>query len=320
VIVDGRRIPGSPWFWRTLARGLAVVGVVTGAVALYAHLTVDPLADAEAYYLAATRLNEGQPLYPAWIDSNVAAFYRYPPLLAVVLRPVVAVLSFDAFRLVWEALVLASFGLLLRRVGLTRRTAMVVAILGVPVAFALSVGQAHVPLTLLLAIGAPWSVAVAANLKLFPLLVAVYWLGRRDWAALRRLGLWLVILAAVQFVLEPTGSLAYLPSLFELDQVGRVRNLSPYELSPILWAVLAAAGLFLALRLAPGRWGWPAAVALATLTPPRLLSYMLVGLLAALRDPGAKRAPGAPGAEGAEGAEGAPPPVAPPGAAEPPGR
>ena len=37
--------------------------------------------------------------------------------------------------------------------------------------------------------------------------------------------------------------------------------------------------------LARTRYGWAAAVALGTLSPPRLLVYMLTGLLAAVREP-----------------------------------
>jgi len=281
----------SPRFWPRLAFSLAIVGIATGAVTLYAHLSVDPLADAPAYYLAATRLNAGQPLYPAGADPNVAEFYRYPPLLAVALRPVVAVLPFETFRLAWEAMVLGSFGLLLARLGLTRRTAIAVAILGMPVAFGLSVAQAHAPLTLLLAIGSPLSIALAANLKLFPMLVAVYWLGRRDWRSLTRFAGWLAALGVLQLVLEPRGSIDFLRGL-GLDQVGEVRNLSPYELSPVLWAVLLVATVIATYRLASTRWGWASAVALSTLAPPRLLGYMLMGLLAALGGPKApSRAP-----------------------------
>jgi hypothetical protein len=47
--------------------------------------------------------------------------------------------------------------------------------------------------------------------------------------------------------------------------------------------VLLVAGVLLALRLAPTRWGWAAAVSLAVLAPPRLPIYMFMGLLAALR-------------------------------------
>jgi len=112
----------------------------------------------------------------------------------------------------------------------------------------LAIGQAQVPLTLLTATGAPWSIPLAANLKLFPALVALWFLGT-----------------------------------LTLGLVGEVRNISPYAVSPLLWAVLVGAGAVLALRLAPTRWGWAAAVALSVLATPRLLVCMLMTLPAALR-------------------------------------
>jgi hypothetical protein len=63
------------------------------------------------------------------------------------------------------------------------------------------------------------------------------------------------------------------------------RNISPFAASPLLWAALAAAGLAITLWLARGRFGWPAAVALAVLANPRLLVYQLMTLLAALGGP-----------------------------------
>jgi hypothetical protein len=64
-----------------------------------------------------------------------------------------------------------------------------------------------------------------------------------------------------------------------------VHNLSPYALSPILWGVLVAIGIGVTLWLGRTRWGWSAAVALSVLATPRLLTYMLMTLLACLRQP-----------------------------------
>jgi hypothetical protein len=262
---------------------LAVLGGLAGIGVLWIHLTSDPLADARAYYDAATRLNEGLPLYPASAKPDVAEFYRYPPLLAIALRPL-ALLPYTAFALLWASVVLASFVLLLRRLGMTARTWTAIGLLGVPIGWALGVAQVHVPLTLLLAIGQPWSIALAANVKLFPILVAVWWVGRRRWQALGALAGWLVILGAAQAILEPAGARAFLGTL-TLDQVGDVRNISPFAISPALWLACLGAGFVAAVVAAPTRWGWPAAVALASLAYPRLLVYMLTGLLAALREP-----------------------------------
>jgi hypothetical protein len=95
---------------------------------------------------------------------------------------------------------------------------------------------------------------------------------------------WLVGLTLLQLVLEPRGSLAF-PGFLSLEQVGGVRNWSLYAISPVLWLAFVAVGTLVALRLAPTRYGWAAAVLLSVLATPRLLLYQLMSLLAALRVP-----------------------------------
>jgi len=286
------RISSARRFARLGVFALAVLGALAGLGVLWIHLAGDPLSDVRAYYDAGARLNAGLPLYPADADPNAAAFYRYPPFLAIAFRPL-ALLPFPAAAAIWEAVVIASLAGTLSWVGLRRReTWLAVGILGLPIAWCVAIGQAQVPLTFLTAIGAPWSIALAANLKLFPALVALWWIGRRDWRSLSVFAAWSVGLALLQLVLAPQATLDFLGTL-TLDQVGEVRNISPFAVSPLLWAVLVGAGVVLALRLAPTRWGWAAAVALSVLATPRLLVYMLMTLLAALREPGGT-APGTP--------------------------
>jgi hypothetical protein len=261
----------------------AVVGVLIGINTFFLHLANDPLADVRAYYDAATRLNAGLPLYEQAATTNQAEFYRYPPLLAMAFRPL-ALLPYETASVIWEAIVVASFAVLLWWLHPGRRGWLLVGILAMPILWSLSIGQAQVPMTLLMAIGAPWSIALAANLKVLPILASIWWVGRRDWRSLGQFAAWLVGLAAVQLVLAPADTVAF-PSVFTLGQVGEVRNLSPYAISPLLWAGLVVAGTLLALRLAPTRWGWAAAVALAVFATPRLLLYQLMTLLAVLRDP-----------------------------------
>jgi hypothetical protein len=263
---------------------LAVIGALLGLGMVWFHLTTDPLTDVRAYYDAATRLNAGRALYPAAADSNLATFYRYPPLLAILMRPFAAFLPFHVFALGWEAVVVASFVSLLRRLGANRRAFIAVGLLGMPIGWALAIGQAQVPMTLLMAIGQPWSIALAANLKLFPLLIVIWWLGRREYQAVGATIAWMLLIGLLQLALAPSDSIRFF-SAIGLDQVAGIQNLSPYVISPILWAVLAAAGAIAVAFLAPTRWGWPAAVALATLASPRLLVYMLMSLLAGVREP-----------------------------------
>lgn len=276
----------SSWADRRLRLVLfaaAVLGAIIGLNALVLHTTTDPLADVRAYYDAGARLNAGQPLYGQAADTNDASFYRYPPLLAIAFRPL-ALLPYPVAAGIWEAFLVATFVLTLRRLGFRARTWLAVGMLGLPIAWSLAIGQAQVLVTALLVVATPGAVAFAAHIKLLPALAALYWLGRRDWRSLGRFAAWAAGLAIVQLVLEPAGTIAFL-GFSSLTQVGQVNNLSPYAISPLLWAGLVAVGAVVTLRLAPTRFGWPAAIAFSVLATPRLLSYQLSTLLAALRRP-----------------------------------
>lgn len=270
---------------RLIFFAVAVIGGLAGIGEIWIHLMNDPIADARAYFDAATRLNHGQPLYPAGIDPSSNLVYLYPPLLAIVLRPL-ALLPYGVFALVWEAIVLISFALLVAQLGGGRRVWLAIGILGIPFGWALSVGQGHIPMTLLLAIGQPWSIALATNIKIFPALIALWWIGKRDWESFFAFVLYLGIIGLVEFLLEPAGTLAFLQGGVSLAQLGDVRNISPFAwASPIAWSALVLVGVLVTVALARTKWGWAAAVTFATLASPRLLVYMLTGLLAAIRQP-----------------------------------
>lgn len=262
----------------------AVIGALAGFGVAWLHVVGDPLADAHAYYEAAERLNDGLPLYPAGIDPNGNHIFLYPPMLAIAMRPF-ALLPFEAFAALWELVVVACFVALVRYVGVRRRSTWIaIGLLGVPIGWALTIAQAHVPMTLLLALGQPWSIAIAANLKLTPVLIAIWWLGRRDFQSFFAFAIYASLIAVAQLVLAPDATFAYFRSI-GFEQIGTVRNWSPYEQSPALWFGLVLLGALITLGLARTRWGWAAAVTLATLAPPRLLVYMFTGLLATLRQP-----------------------------------
>jgi hypothetical protein len=262
----------------------SVLGVIIGIDTLILHLTTDPLADVHAYYDAGKRLNAGLPLYDQPAGTDDAAFYRYPPLLAIAFRPL-ALLPFETAALIWEAFLIVVFVLTIWRTGIRNRwTWIVLGWLAAPFAWSLAIGQAQIAVTFLVTLGAPWAVAFAAHLKLLPALVAVYWLGRRDWSALGMFVAWAVGLLVLSFVLEPAGTVAYL-GFPDLGQVGAVENRSLYGLSPVLWAIFAVVFALAAWRCAPSRIGWHLSVALSVLVSPRLLMYQLCTLFAAVRPP-----------------------------------
>lgn len=265
----------------------SVTGALIGLGTLWLHLTMDPLADVRAYYDAAARLNNGQSLYTPGPGEME---YFYPPLLATLLRPFV-LLPYPVFAALWEALMVGAFVLTLWRLGVRRRaTWLAVGMLGTPIAWTLAIGQAQSLVTLFVTLGSPLGIALAAQLKIFPALVALYWIGRREWRSLAWFAGWSAALGLLQLLTEPRGLLEFL-MVTNLERVGQVRNISPYAVSPLAWAILAIAGTVATLVLARTRWGWAAAVAFSTLVTPRLLVYMLMTLLAALRRPSVKALP-----------------------------
>jgi len=268
---------------RRVLAGAAVLGLALGIQTLFLHLSTDPLADVHAYYDAGTRLNAGLPLYDQPATTNDNEFYRYPPLLAIVFRPL-ALLPFEAAAALWEAFLVVCLALTIARLGLNRRTLVVMGMLALPTLWSLAVGQAQIVVTLLTALGSPVALALAAHLKIFPALAAIWWLGGRDVRSFAWFVAWVAAIGVVQLVLEPAGTLAF-PSSLGLEQVGNVENRSLYAYSPIAWAVAVVAGTVVAWRLAPTRYGWAAAVALSVLATPRLLIYQLSTLVAALREP-----------------------------------
>ena len=258
---------------------VAVLGAILGVEMLAFHLATDPLADFRVYYDAAARLNAGLPLYPP--GARI-----YPPLFEIVLRPL-ALLPFNIAAGIWVGISLAALGLTLWRIGIRRpATWLAGGSLSAAIAWVLAIGQAEVIITLLLTLGSPLSVAIAGNIKLFPLLAGLYWIGRRDWRSFRRFLVWTGALIALQLVLDPGDTLAFPGTLAVVStQVANAgtHDLSPFAFSPPLWAVLLVVGVVLTWRLGRSRWGWAAAVSLSVLASPHLFSYMLMSLLACLR-------------------------------------
>lgn len=260
---------------------LAVGLAIAGGGEFWLHIRGDPLTDFRVYYDAAARLNAGLPLYPP--GARI-----YPPLFEIVLRPL-ALLPFDLAAAVWVGMTGVAFLLTLWRIGLARpATWLAVGMLGIGIGWTLAIGQAEILVTLLLTLGSPMTVALAANIKIFPILAGTYWLARRDWRNLGRLIAWTTAFILLQLALDPANTLAFPATLTVVgSQISTpgAAILSPFSVSPALWAALLILGIAATLRLGRTRWGWAAAVALSVLASPHLLAYMLTSLLACLRQP-----------------------------------
>src|SRR4029079_14833409 len=116
------------------------------------------------------------------------------------------------------------------------------------------IGQAQALVTLLLTYGTPFGVALAANLKVFPGLAAIYWVGRRDWRRVGQFAGWMVALIGLQFVVQPADTISYV-SFLRTDLVANVQNLSLYAISPALFGVSVVIMALVALHLPNQRWG-----------------------------------------------------------------
>src|SRR5664280_3245013 len=258
---------------------VAALGAILGLQMLGVHLATDPMTDFRVYYDAAARLNAGLPLYPP--GARI-----YPPLFEIVLRPL-ALLPFDLAAIIWVGITVAAFGLTLWRIGIRRpATWITVSALSAAIAWVLAIGQAEVIITLLLTLGSPLAVALAGNIKLFPLLAGIYWLARRDWREFWRFVGWTGGLALLQLVLDPSDTLAFPGTLAVVStpvaQAGH-HNLSPFALSPLLWVGFVIVGVASTWWLGRTRLGWASAVALSVFASPHLFSYNLMSLLACLR-------------------------------------
>ena len=271
-----------------IAFALALIGALIGTYILVLHLTTDPLADVHAYYEAGARLNAGEPLYQQAATTAESHFYRYPPLLAVAFRPL-ALLPFQVAAAIWMALLVAALAGSIWLAGIRNRwTWYVLGWLAAPIAWSLVIGQAQILVMYLLTLGTPLGLALAGSIKVFPALAAVYWLGRRDWSMFGRFIAWGLGLAALSFVLEPAGTIAFL-TFPTLEQVGEVTNLSPYAISPVLWAMSVVALAVAALCFAHTRVGWFLALLLSVLATPRLHLYQFSSLFAIRRVPTSSR-------------------------------
>jgi hypothetical protein len=264
--------------WMRLARTVALAVIIgVGLVNLIQAATHWTLSDAAAYWNAGLRLRDGEPLYPALTNVDASEVYRYAPWLAWLAVPV-TYLPVQVAGALWSAVLLAASAIAL--VPLARARAwLAVAFFG-PILVGISaVGNIH-PLVIAPLVwtverrsGPVW-VGIAASLKFFPILFALVYLGRREW---RR--------AAVAVAV--TGLLWAPALLYDLSGYATEPGLAASLISmPLLWAVVVGAAIGVALRLAPGPYGWLAAGLSVVLALPRLfvydVTYLMVG---APRDP-----------------------------------
>jgi hypothetical protein len=222
-------------------------------------------SDEHAYWLAARRIIEGQPLYDPAATIVTPFAYLYPPPLAQALVPVAAVVPSWLFSAGWTVLMgLALFWLAGRDV--IRALALVAF---PPVAVEFWFRNVHLFLAVLVVLGlhrASAAFAVGAAIKVSPGLGIPYQAVRGEW---RNAGIATAVgaaMLAVSVLLSPDAWRAYVDFALSVDPLQQ----SSFVAVP--FPIRAAAGLALALvagRLP--RWaGDPLLVVAVTLALPSL--------------------------------------------------
>ncbi len=253
----------------TVAAGL-VIGL--GVANLWFSVTGWTLSDASAYWAAAHRLREGGELYPAVANVEASDVYRYAPWFAWLTVPFTFLPRWVAGALWSVVLVGASVAAV---VPLARRGAWIQVAFFFPILIGISaVGNAHALMVAWLVWGVerrsgPFWVALAASLKGVPLLLALVYVGRREW--------WRALLCVVFTALLVAPAFLYDTSHYvtSTGQAGMLVEL------PFVFGAIVAAACGATIWLARGRWGWLAGAATLVLATPRFfvydVTYLLVG-------------------------------------------
>jgi hypothetical protein len=258
---------------------IAVLGVL---MLLGAAFYGDVQPDADAYWLAAQRLRDGQLLYggPRGDETEI---YRYAPWFAFAWVPLTYLGQEGAF-LVWRGILVlstvAAIWPLMRRptpAGITLAVLLGGLLLSnlpaanvTPLMVGMLVAGIRSPM-------GPVVVGLAASLKLFPLILVAGYVAERRWlAAAVSIGvasmLWLNILAFDVLLYTQIGG----PSFY-------VGGVSLYSVVPGVWLLLASSlGLAVVILVVRrSRWAWLASAAFIPAAVPRVwlpdAAYILVG-------------------------------------------
>lgn len=257
VVFRGRLLPP---LWLVV---LAVVGLFL--LAVIAPVRWTGFQDEHAYYLAARRLIDGEPLYDPTAVPGTPYAYWYPPVFAQALVPFAALLGPEAFSWAWTALLLACLWWLGGR-SIVGGLALIAFL---PVTIELWFRNVHLPLAVLVAgglLGAPWLFAIGALVKFAPALGIVYLAARGRWRDALLTSAVLGGIVAVSVLISPEAWRDYVDILASLgpgDEVG---------LLPIPYWVRAGTGLIVAVlagRLRP-RIGEPLLVVAVVIASPTL--------------------------------------------------
>ena len=263
------RVRVPPWI--RLARIVALAIIIgIGIGDLYWSAAAWHMKDAGAYWEAALRLREGQELYPAVTNVEASEVYRYAPWLAWLAVPF-TYLPVQVAGAIWSAMLIA--GSTAAVIPLARAGAWVAVAFFFPILVGISaIGNVQPLLIAALVWGAdrrtgPIWIALAASLKVVPILYALVYLGRRQW--------WRALMAVVV-----TAALVAPMLLYDLSHYVTTSGYAGLLITwPPLYVIALAAGIVLSTLLARGRWGWLTASTTVALALPRFFVYDITFLM-----------------------------------------
>ena len=256
--------------WR-LARTVALAVIIAiGIFNVYQAVIGWSLPDAAAYWEAGLRIRGGQPLYPTLESVEASNVYRYAPWFAWLAVPW-TYLPVQAAGAIWSAVLLAASTLAL--LPLVRARAWVLVALFGPILVGISaIGNVQPLIIAGLVFGAdrrsgPLWVALAASLKIFPLLFALVYAGRRQW--------WRFAAAVLMTAALWAPALLYDLSGYATD-AGQAALLFG---APAVYVAVGAFGVGVTLAAATTRWAWLAAATTVAVALPRFFVYDLTFLM-----------------------------------------
>jgi hypothetical protein len=270
----------------TRASRLLVIALIVGVGISQLILSIGDwhLRDMGAYWEAAMRLRDGEPLYPALTNTEASEVYRYAPWFAFAWVPM-TYLPREVAGVVWSGILLVASAAAL--MPLVRLRAWLLVALFLPILVGISaIGNVQPLVVAALVLGlerrtGPAWIAVAASLKVVPILFVATYVGRGQWLrAAVAIGLTALLVAPM---------LLYDLSHYPTDAGGATLLLQ----WPIAYALVVAAGIALSVRLARGRFGWLASASTVTLAVPRFFVYDLTFLMAAVPDKAEPKPPSA---------------------------
>jgi hypothetical protein len=261
------------------AARLVTIALVVGLGVSQLILSVGDwhLSDMDAYWEAALRIRDGEPLYPPLADSEASSVYRYAPWFAWAWVPLTT-LPRVAANVLWSGVLLLASAAALWP--LIRLRAWLPVAFFLPILVGISaIGNVQPLIVAALVLGVerrtgPLWIAAAASLKAVPILFAATYVGRRQWVR--------AVATVVLTALLVAPMLAYDLS----DYPAGAGDAAALAAWPIVWAVLVGGAVVISLRLARGELGWLASATAATLAVPRLFVYDLTLLMTAFANRG----------------------------------